>query len=68
MTVEQLLSWKETMQALDVSSPTLYAIVGRNELQPAEVRQIGRQERKFFSPADVEALRRKRSGEQVETV
>lgn len=68
MTVEPLLSWQETMRALDVSSPTLYAIVGRNELHPAEVRQIGRQERKFFKPADVEALRRKRSGEQTEEV
>lgn len=68
MTTEDLLSWQQTMDALKVSSPTLYAIVGRDELKPAAIRQIGQQQRKYFNPADVERLRRQRSGEQIETV
>ena len=68
MTTEDLLSWKQTMDALGVSSPTLYAIIGRHELAPATVQKLGQQERKFFYPADVERVRRQRSGEQNEDV
>jgi predicted DNA-binding transcriptional regulator AlpA len=61
-----LLSWRETMLALGVSSPTLYAIVDeRKELEPAEVRKIGLQTRRFFRRGDVEQLRRQREGAQV---
>ncbi len=66
MTDTDLLSWRETMQALDVSSPTLYAIVDeRKELAPAAVRQMGQQTRRFFRRGDVEQLRRQREGAQV---
>jgi hypothetical protein len=68
MTTEDLLSWKQTMDTLGVSSPTLYAIIERQELTPATVQKLGRQERKFFHPADVERVRRQRSGEQIEDV
>lgn len=62
-----LLSWRETMQALNVSSPTLYAIVDeRKELTPADVRQIGQQTRRFFRRGDVEQLRRQREGKPIE--
>jgi len=55
------------MQALGVSSPTLYAIVDeRKELQPAAVQEIGKQQRRYFRPDDVEALRKKRLGEQAQ--
>lgn len=54
------------MRVLGVSSPTLYAIVDeRGELQPAEVRKIGQQTRRFFRRGDVERLRRQREGEQI---
>jgi len=69
MTTETLLSWKETMELLGVSSPTLYVIVRqRQELRPASIQTIGKQQRQFFRREDVEALKRKREGEQVETV
>ena len=62
---DELLSWKETMTALGVSSPTLYAIVNtRQELTAARVVQNGQQQRRYFRKADVEALRRQRAGEQ----
>lgn len=64
VTTDQLLSWKDTMQALGVSSPTLYAILERGELEPAKTQQIGKQQRKFFREGDVTALRRKREGAQ----
>jgi len=66
MTQEDLLSWQETMQALQISSPTLYAIVGRQELMPSVVKQMGQQQRKFFRRDEVERLRRIRTGQQVE--
>jgi predicted DNA-binding transcriptional regulator AlpA len=67
VTTEQLLSWKETMVALGVSSPTLYAIVDkRHELQPAATQELGGQRRRSFRAADVAALKRKREGEQTE--
>lgn len=56
------------MDALNVSSPTLYAIVGRDELKPATIKQMGQQQRKFFNPTDVERVRRVRSGEQITEV
>jgi hypothetical protein len=65
---EDLLSWQQTMDALKVSSPTLYAIIGRDELKPAVIKQMGRQQRKFFRPTDVERIRRQRSGEQIADV
>lgn len=66
METTDLLSWRETMHALGVSSPTLYAIVDeRKELEPAETRKIGLQTRRFFRRGDVEQLRRQREGEQV---
>ena len=64
VTTDQLLSWKDTMQALGVSSPTLYAILERGELEPAKIQQIGKQQRKFFREGDVTELRRKREGVQ----
>jgi hypothetical protein len=68
VTTEDLLSWQQTMDALKVSSPTLYAIVGRDELKPAAIKQKGQQQRKFFRPADVERVRRQRDGEQIADV
>jgi predicted DNA-binding transcriptional regulator AlpA len=65
VTTEHLLSWFETRQMLGVSSPTLYAIVKRKELQPAALQQLGKQQRRFFRREDVETLKRKREGEQV---
>lgn len=66
MATEGLLSWQQTMDALNVSSPTLYAMVERNELKPTMIQRLGKQERKFFHPDDVERVRRQRSGEQIE--
>ena len=66
MTSEDLLSWRETMQVLGVSSPTLYAIVDeRHELQPASIQEIGKQKRRYFRQGDVKLLKRRREGEQV---
>lgn len=66
---DELLSWKETMIALGVSSPTLYAIVdARQELTAARIVQSGQQQRRYFRKVDVEALRRQRAGEQTPEV
>lgn len=70
MNQDDLLTWQETMQLLGVSSPTLYAIVDdRKELAPAVDAALGKQRRRQFRRADVEALKRKRTGEaQVESM
>jgi predicted DNA-binding transcriptional regulator AlpA len=66
MTIDDLLSWRETMQMLGVSSPTLYAIVDdRRELPPAAIRKIGQQTRRFFRRSDVEQLKQQREGGQI---
>ena len=67
-TDDQLLSWDATAQLLGVSRQALYDIVGRRkDLAPAKVAMIGKQQRRYFLRRDVEALKRLREGEQIET-
>lgn len=63
MAESDLLSLDQAAALLGVSRPTFYAIVDdRHELAPAQERTIGRQRRRFFRRADVEALKRQREG------
>lgn len=67
-TDDQMLSWDATAQLLGVSRQALYDIVNRRkDLTPAKVATIGKQQRRFFAQHDVEALKRKREGEQIES-
>jgi predicted DNA-binding transcriptional regulator AlpA len=63
---DELLSMQQAALVLNVSMPTLYAIVDeRGELKPAEERKLGKQRRRYFRRGDVEALRQRRTGAEA---
>jgi excisionase family DNA binding protein len=66
MDADELLSMQQAADALAVSRPTFYEMLERGEVVPTEVRQLGRQIRRYFRRSDIEALHRKRAGEQVQ--
>ena len=64
MPVENLISMPVAAEQLHVTEAVVRRMVKRGELTPAKVQQLGRQTRRYFRSEDVEALRRRRSGEE----
>lgn len=59
MPEEVLLSTKEVLKRLEISRPTLYAMIERKQITPVEDRKpyLKRRVRLLFREADVERLR-----------
>lgn len=66
MNADELLSMKQTAEALEVSMPTFYEMMKRGDIAPAQIRQMGQQQRRFFRRSDVEQLRQRRSGGEAQ--
>lgn len=63
MLVEELISIPEAANRLGVSETIVRKLTRRGDLTPAKVEQVGQQTRRYYRAGDIEALRRKRSGE-----
>lgn len=59
------LSVPEVARHLGVSETIVRRLVGRGELVPVRIAVIGQQTRRYFDADVVEALRRKRAGEDT---
>ncbi len=61
-----MLTFNQTAQLLGVSRKTLYKMIERQEITPAIIVTIGKQNRPFFNNNDVNALRQARHIDKLE--
>ena len=57
---DELINLSQAAELLSVSYPTVFALMERGELEPVKIA-----DRQYLVRADVEALKRRRSGEST---